>query len=905
MSEIGPLRESWKITNISNIAITIYDVPALPTLQPGQTIEAMNYTSADILGASDNYRNYLTSQPPKISSSGYQHDHIGLYDVDLTSRPDATLWHSHYGLDILTAGSLSDASSLHTHSDLITNSEAISLIENRIGEDINLDDYVRKDGSINQLSDIISAGDLIENAVSKAHEKDHTLLEHINGDYPFTIENLRTLFDGSNADCLHTHSFYESLDHNDTTNIQGGTTNQYYHLTLDQINNFITLTDGSNADSLHTHSGVGISGDHNDLDGLQGGTSYGITNAPEYYHLDYDQYWALIGGPSVNADEYHTHAFATTADLIPLGEACDSDWTDGLFDWTNSTMTACALDDVNEILNSLAPPPAPDLDDIGRNVTGTTGDLSFDSSNPISEDTYYGVDGIGSLAAVSVDESFAASGDRAGIIDSSTDMSGDLNEDVTAHSYSYPADSFGSANQGTLILELNGVELTSQNIDLTNLSAQDTTTGGTTSGLNVSAAISCEFSNGESFDQFKYRTGSWLIVSSDMRLGWNYVRVIHRNDGDTTTNYIDWAVDGNSTVTSYSGIVFDNLIMTGSAYLSGVEYYTGGTANYDVTISNGQRNTYITGNAISFTGTNGSISSQSFLDTNGNELQDRTLTNLTFTISSDIRLLNENISVYTDVNRTIDANEVSSSSSTISSILMDDLIDHTTTADSSENFDGEGYRLPSNLNITDISYSSGAQGGPVVWDVTKSIADAGDVGYNDGLLVYNSRILYPTQALGALAGDFRDDGDGGSISYAPAGNPDYSGCTGERSYLRYFWDSSTRQNFNFNFTVNNTTFVAASNKGSLSGNQVTVELLAPNTTKNGAGTVEWKDLVMAYTTDSAIGCYAGMYGDTIPTDWGATIGSKSTATSGNAIVLRITASSSWTGYISNITCTFL
>ncbi len=175
---------------------------------------------------------------------------------------------------------------------------------------------------------------------------------------------------------------------------------------------------------------------------------------------------------------------------------------------------------------------------------------------------------------------------------------------------------------------------------------------------------------------------------------------------------------------------------------------------------------------------------------------------------------------------------------------------------------------------------------------------------NDGLLVYDGELIYPTQAV--LSGDFRSVTDGGSITYAYSApdNPNYSaGTTGNRVYLCYFYDSSTHQNFNFDFTISGTTFVSVATGPSGTTN-VTCELLAPNTTED-TGVVEFKDMVTAHdSNDNHIGCYASTYGSTIPTNWGVTIGGKSTATSGNAIVIRITASSSWTGNISNITCTF-
>jgi hypothetical protein len=559
----------------------------------------------------------------------------------------------------------------------------------------------------------------------------------------------------------------------------------------------------------------------------------------------------------------------------------------------------------HDALGSLFPPAAPDLDDVSVVLSGVSGSLSFDASNPIAEATYVGVDdasNTGQAPSVSVDGVYTASGDRAGIIDASTDITGTLNDDVAAHAYSYPANAFGNAELGDLILEVNGVEV--RTIDLTTAGAVND--GAATSGFNISDKAPCEFSNGDPFPAFQYRTGTYRVDSGDanLNLGWNYARVIHRISGsDTVTNYVDWVVDGNAVDTSYSGDNFDNLVMSGSVYLSGVRYYTDGDADYDITIDHGQRNTYITSGAITFAETNGTIPNVSFNVTAGVETRTETLTDQTFTISSNIRLLNENITARTNVNRTINANESNdpSTTQTISSILMDDLIDHTSTSDAVENFVGEGYRKASNISLTDTTgYASGAGNGPSVWDPTLDITSGG-AGYNDGLLICNGRISYPTNTS-----DIANipNGDFTGITYSYGGQPDYSTATGDRVYIRYFYNSSSRQNFRFNVDFTGSgSFVSVATGAS--GNNLTCELLAPNTTQDSVGTIEWKDMATAYVTEDDIGCFASTYGATIPTAWGVTLGPRSTSDSGNVVLVRITASAGWTGYIDDITCTFL
>ena len=85
-----------------------------------------------------------------------------------------------------------------------------------------------------------------------------------------------------------------------------------------------------------------------------------------------------------------------------------------------------------------------------------------------------------------------------------------------------------------------------------------------------------------------------------------------------------------------------------------------------------------------------------------------------------------------------------------------------------------------------------------------------------------------------------------------------------------------------------------------SGNNLTLELLAPNTTQNGSGTVEFKDCYVSYTDNNSIGCYTSGTRSSTTSNWVCTLGSRSTATSGNVIVIRITASSSWTGVLESI-----
>lgn len=131
-------------------------------------------------------------------------------------------------------------------------------------------------------------------------------------------------------------------------------------------------------------------------------------------------------------------------------------------------------------------------------------------------------------------------------------------------------------------------------------------------------------------------------------------------------------------------------------------------------------------------------------------------------------------------------------------------------------------------------------------------------------LVANSLLVYPTKGV--------NNGNFSGIANGPVSNVNYSAATGNRTYLRYFYDASPRQNFRLAFTL--TSAVPVPVATGPSGNNITVEVLAPGTTVDGAGSVVWKDARVAYTSDTAIGCYASTYGSTVPTSWGITLGAR-------------------------------
>jgi hypothetical protein len=237
MSNIQPPRESWEITNLTNSMLSM-QMPPVPLLRPGQTVDLLDFVPSNVVSSSPVYRNYVAKK--MISTTGFLHAHDDKSDTDHTHD------HTHNGLDILTGGEFSNADALHTH-DIIPPFEQ--------AEEVDLTEYVRKDGSILQISDVANDGDAINNAVNLAHDEDHSLLNHTDIDI-YTVDNLKRLMNGFNVDDLHTHSGLDGVSiHN---NLGGLNSGDYKHLTSSEKIDFTTLTDGSNADDLHSHVGVSV-----------------------------------------------------------------------------------------------------------------------------------------------------------------------------------------------------------------------------------------------------------------------------------------------------------------------------------------------------------------------------------------------------------------------------------------------------------------------------------------------------------------------------------------------------------------------------------------------------------------------------------------------------------------------
>tara|TARA_A100001201_G_scaffold143197_1_gene143823 strand:+ start:117 stop:4031 length:3915 start_codon:yes stop_codon:yes gene_type:complete len=600
-----------------------------------------------------------------------------------------------------------------------------------------------------------------------------------------------------------------------------------------------------------------------------------------------------------------------------IGIAEDGDYTDGLFtDFNPSTPIGTAIDRFNEILSLLAPTPGPDLDDIDVNVDGTDVELSFGASNNLESlgTPYFSVGTGAGFSALDVNDTYqtATSGNnlRAAAFGGTSGLSnitGDLNEDVSADGSNFPANSFGNADQGELRLEINGTVIHS--VDLTSFTGTGSPGSGTgitnatgSCFTNFSTAADGTLDNGTAFPNFKHRTGRYKVITTDQRQGWNYARVLHVYGATTvTTNYVEWLNDSNNDALSTSGNELD-FTGTGTINLSGIEYFTGGNAQYRVRVANAYRNVYDTNN-ITFTTSNAgslssgvsfSISNQSKPTINTGAGEDHTKI-LHITGSSTVtatQMLSGSITAGVSVTHPLKSNISNSGQATAHGILVYNRSNNST--NQRETFRRENFRIISGSYNTQASLTDSGN----VWDSQVHMTSSNGA-HSNGLQFFNQRLYSPLNTL--------NSGDFSTFSNGPVQNPDYSGETGQRTFYRWFRNETgaTQYDLTLNIQGSGTTIVPAAT--SLNSGRIRVFVKFPN---NGSRETGWLDLATEFVLDS----YSdndGAHTANGALSFDNSLNALNYVTLGTVGILddeyigiRIEADTSWTGYVSQIDVTF-
>jgi len=561
---------------------------------------------------------------------------------------------------------------------------------------------------------------------------------------------------------------------------------------------------------------------------------------------------------------------------------------------------------------------APDLSQIDCNNSGVDGSLSYGSSLALAG--YTNVDTSGGFSAVNVNADYDLSGNRRGVFDGATNMSGELNEQVSSSGNNYVANAWGGGNAhtGSLKLEVNGSVIHTFDLN-NNFVANSDTTGASTSGFNISvASVSRDTNEIPEWTRW-YRTGTWTVKAANQRKGHNYVRVIHEVTGtQKTSTYAEWVndTDGAAATPTVAGGSIVNFRGASEYSQSGIKYFVSPKADFVVTGSNVYKYIYSeNSSAISFpTSTNCSISSIHVtgsgvsnssvsattmalpnLDVSVSDAYDRKLYvtgTLSFGQASSVPgATSYTVAASARIHHPIHGNTTSSTTTS------DTLLVFTSTDNSTalvESFTGESKRLQS------VTYANQAavSGGSNDWDSTEDMNGA-DAGHNTGLAVYNSSLVAPANT--GNSGDFRSRGDSGTLA-SPSGNPNYSAVSNAtREYIRWFQNTSGGSKTNFSITINGTGTIVSAGTTLSSSNKLRVHAKIPQT--SSAFETGWMDLATAFSTgqnDDDDGCLVGSLDSSLNAANDATFGTQSVGAN-EYILIKIVADKTWTGNVTGIT----
>ena len=584
----------------------------------------------------------------------------------------------------------------------------------------------------------------------------------------------------------------------------------------------------------------------------------------------------------------------------------------------------------------------PNLDDIDCDQDGTDANLSFGSNKPISG--YTDPTTAAGFTAANLNDLYQTGEDsnnlRRSIFAGSTTLEGDLNEDVASPGYDYVANAFSDANSGSLKLEINGsvvhtVEITGS-LSLVGAgnpgSGTDTSLNSDGSGfISLSNWAPGLFDNGVPRYSEIQRTAKYKIVAASQRNGWNYARVIHTIGGsDRETNYIEWINDSNADALSAAGngltIFGDNSF----AYLSGVKYFTSPSGSILTRVSNIYKNVYSdSSSAISFTSLTNCSSSKiiqsgsGLTSTKSTSSSTDSLQTLNTTTDSQNQALHVSGTIDFSRSKSLPGTYTTAYSCAGAMVFVHPLKTNLTTttqtttnllvwtpsdtsnANTDEYFTGETYRL------VDSTYSAqnDVSGGSKNWNSQRSMNDNGSYPeHATGLLIYDTYLIPPKD--GGNSGDFRNHDEGGGIE-SPAGNVNYSSgvlTNATRNYFRSFKNNTSSDRPSVQITLyGDATIVGKTgpNAASLGANKnIFVEASIPGKTafldlgKPSPGAGNYSD---------GDGCLSGDLNESIDTNgetntctFNGRTADGTVSTSGEYIVIKISASKNWTGYLDRI-----
>ena len=613
-----------------------------------------------------------------------------------------------------------------------------------------------------------------------------------------------------------------------TLNVSGAINANQYNVNV--VNKTVTniTADGSTkfgdtAGDTHVFTGsLDISASSNPIRvyGLQAGTP---PNSSSYVALDSNYRLVLTSAAGGSGGSGGT-----------IGAAEDGTYADGLFsDFTTSTPIGTAIDKFNEILKIIVPGPAPAVDQINyTNVNGVGTKLSITASSKPSD--YVAVANTGSFNdSLGVNSQYSASTSnedfRLGVYNGSQEITGVINHHVVQQlktsEVNYSHDAFGNAESGSLNLYLNGALLHTLNLTASGAGNPNT---GSASDLNssgsgffaLSTTASATDQNGSKYSIFQHRTSKYVVDPNDQKKGWNYAKVEHVY-GSTTyvTNFVQWFndTDANSNAMSVSN---NRIAVTGqgSKYLSGVQYFLSASVAYNADVANVYKFTYPTGNVLSFNQTNLLTTASSALPAiGGSENFNKILAITASSKNSTSTMLGTTFNRSINLTHPLKSNLSSAGSATSNGTLIYNVSNASTNL--SEKFDDESFRITSGSYDTQGAVTAGA----ATWSSQNHMTGSGATGHTDGLMFFNSNLYSPknTPPSGITNGNFS------ALSDGPAGNPNYSGQSGTRTFYRKIQNTSGGTIRDLKIITEKSSRI---NNSSLSTNNVQFYVKIPGTT---------------------------------------------------------------------------
>ena len=620
-----------------------------------------------------------------------------------------------------------------------------------------------------------------------------------------------------------------------------------------------------------------------------------------------------------------------------IGPPEDGTYEDGLFTSFNSdTQIGHAIDKINEVLFFLSPSPAPNLAKIGNDGLAGIGDgtnvvrLSIGSSNDsggAGVTVVGGGAGFGESRDINDSYHIATSSNniRMGVFTSKPTITGFLADGVAANTYTggvinHSGSAFGDADQGELKLFINGFERHAVDLTLDSAGSGEPGSGtknnheGNNNGFfNFSQTGSAVQANGQEFGLFKYRTGKVRITDHYQRAGWNYAQVVHTVNGvDRSTNQLEWFVDEIANQPTSNAVAIQDVKLSGSQYISGIQYATGAEGKYFTRIDNFYDHVYAL-NSATFTTTNVDSVPSVQVPQVANYSDSF---NAKILLSSSFQLAESSINAGTMASGSVTYNftlnhPTKNNMTNTGSITSSEFLIYSASSFATEQFEDFVYetrRLPSASYDTQASLSS-----PAVWDSTLHLTDSSVSGHADGLAFYAGKLKSASQTT-AQGGNFTIFASGAQSAFAlrPERQPNYStggAATGTKTFFRRFKNEtgSSKNSFKLSFTGSNSTTIVPKG-GTLNSSNIRVYVKNPQNTGYLDLATAFKPVHLTgqFQVSDYDGLNVGTFTDTLG---GSTVTNFCSFGTGSVpndgfIVLKVEADASWAGHIGDLNVEF-